>query len=107
MKHDRWNIEPAIFWPTILIFAAVSVGLFVGGDTLFTVLSSLLQTLTTRLGWVYLWIYIINFIFLGWLAFSKYGSIKFGAPDEKPPRMPGIRGASALSRTWSSRSCGR
>lgn len=54
MKHDRWNIEPAIFWPTILIFAAVSVGLFVGGDTLFTVLSSLLQTLTTRLGWVYL-----------------------------------------------------
>lgn len=84
MKHDRWNIEPAIFWPTILIFAAVSVGLFVGGDTLFTVLSSLLQTLTTRLGWVYLWIYIINFIFLGWLAFSKYGSIKFGAPDEKP-----------------------
>lgn len=84
MKHDRWNIEPAIFWPTILIFAAVSVGLFVGGDTLFTVLSSLLQTLTTRLGWVYLWIYIINFIFLGWLAFSKYGNIKFGAPDEKP-----------------------
>lgn len=84
MKHDRWNIEPAIFWPTILIFAAVSVGLFVGGDTLFTVLSSLLQTLTTHLGWVYLWIYIINFIFLGWLAFSKYGSIKFGAPDEKP-----------------------
>lgn len=84
LKHDRWNIEPAIFWPTILIFAAVSVGLFVGGDTLFTVLSSLLQTLTTRLGWVYLWIYIINFIFLGWLAFSKYGNIKFGAPDKKP-----------------------
>ena len=26
----------------------------------------------------------MNFVFLGWLAFSKYGRIKFGKADEKP-----------------------
>ena len=31
-----------------------------------------------------MWIYIVNFVFLGWLAFSKYGRIKFGKADEKP-----------------------
>lgn len=84
MKQKRWNIEPGIFFPALLIFAAVSLLLFWGGDALYSFLSALLAQITARFGWLYLWIYIVNFVFLGWLAFSKYGRIKFGKADEKP-----------------------
>lgn len=84
MKQKRWNIEPGIFFPALLIFAAVSLLLFWGGDALYSFLSALLAQITARFGWLYLWIYIVNFVFLGWLAFSKYGRIKFGRADEKP-----------------------
>ncbi|PWL88254.1 MAG: glycine/betaine ABC transporter [Oscillospiraceae bacterium] len=73
-----------MFFPALLIFAAVSLLLFWGGDALYSFLSALLAQITARFGWLYLWIYIVNFVFLGWLAFSKYGRIKFGKADEKP-----------------------
>ena len=62
----------------------MSLLLFWGGDALYSFLSALLAQITARFGWLYLWIYIVNFVFLGWLAFSKYGRIKFGKADEKP-----------------------
>ena len=35
-------------------------------------------------GWLYLIAGILPLVFCGWLAFGRYGDIKFGAADEKP-----------------------
>ena len=35
-------------------------------------------------GWLYLIAGILPLLFCGWLAFGRYGDIKFGAIDEKP-----------------------
>ena len=83
-RQGQVNIEKWIFFPTIILFLLMSVVMIVGGDRVYQVLSALLNMVTSRFGWLYLWIYIANFIFLGWLAISKYGKIKFGEKDEKP-----------------------
>lgn len=83
-KKIDFNIEKSVFIPTVLIFLFAGLAMILGGEDIYVFLSSLLTAITNRFGWTYLWIYIANFIFLGWLAFSKHGNIKFGEPDEKP-----------------------
>lgn len=36
------------------------------------------------MGWGYMWIYIINFLFFVYLMLSKYGNIRLGEPTDKP-----------------------
>lgn len=84
MKKYDLNIEKGIFIPTIGIFVVISVLMIASGDWLYNFLNMILSAITTRFGWTFLWIYVINFIFLGWLAASKYGNIKLGDSNEKP-----------------------
>lgn len=84
MKKYDFNIEKGIFIPTIGIFAAISVLMIIGGEWLYDFLNMVLHVITTRFGWTFLWIYVINFLFLGWLATSEYGKIRLGESDEKP-----------------------
>lgn len=84
MKKYDLNIEKGIFIPTIGIFIVISVLMIASGDWLYNFLNMILSAITTRFGWTFLWIYVINFIFLGWLAASKYGNIKLGDSNEKP-----------------------
>lgn len=56
----------------------------VGGSALQAPLSQVLSWMNLKLGWLYLGIYIVNFVFLIGLAFSRYGKIKIGKPDDKP-----------------------
>lgn len=73
-----------MFVPTAVLFGLVSIALIIGGSSLKSGLSSLMDTITTKMGWAYLWIYIINFIFFMYLAFSRFGKIKLGKPKDKP-----------------------
>lgn len=78
------NIEKSVFLPTIAIFLLAGIIMILGGEEIYLFLSALLGMITRKFGWAYIWIYVANFIFLGWLAFGKYGNIKFGKADEKP-----------------------
>jgi BCCT family betaine/carnitine transporter len=80
----RKNVDKVVFIPTMLLFGIVSIILLVGGDSLQQTVSQILDALTTHSRWLYIGIYIINFIFLIWLGFSRYGKIRFGQPNEKP-----------------------
>ncbi|VTU48403.1 glycine/betaine/carnitine/choline transport protein [Lactobacillus sakei subsp. sakei DSM = JCM 1157] [Latilactobacillus sakei] len=68
----------------MLLFGIVSAFLMLGGDTLQHSISQLLDTMTSHSQWLYIGIYIINFIFLVWLGCSHYGRIRLGQPNEKP-----------------------
>ncbi|WP_089135966.1 BCCT family transporter [Secundilactobacillus silagei] len=73
-----------VFVPTVGLFLLATLVLMIGGKGLQAPLSSLLSWMNLKLGWMYLGIYIINFVFLIGLAFSRYGKIKIGKPDDKP-----------------------
>lgn len=62
----------------------MSLILLLGGAQLHTALSALMNFITGRLSWLYLGIYIINFVFFMYIAFSHFGRIKLGAKDDKP-----------------------
>ena len=83
-KKIDFNIEASIFFPAMIVFVLMSAVMLVNGEKAYVFLSGLLDSLTHRWGWLYLWIYIVNFFFLACLAFGKYGKIKFGEPGEKP-----------------------
>lgn len=68
----------------MLLFGIVSAFLMLGGDTLQQSISQLLDVMTAHSKWLYIGIYIINFIFLFWLGCSHYGHIRLGQPNEKP-----------------------
>ncbi|WP_274706370.1 BCCT family transporter [Fructilactobacillus myrtifloralis] len=70
--------------PTMVIFVAVAVILISGGHPLQGDLATALTWITKQMGWAYMMVYIINFVFFLWLIFSKYGSIKLGEATTKP-----------------------
>ncbi|UQS84456.1 BCCT family transporter [Apilactobacillus apisilvae] len=78
------NIDKLVFIPTVILFFGVSIFLMIGGSSLQGVLNIVLSWITGNMGWGYMWIYIINFLFFGYLIFSKYGNIRLGDVDEKP-----------------------
>ncbi len=84
MKKTKFNIDLKIFIPTLLVFIVMSLIMITSSEEAYSFLSRLLGLITKDFGWAYLCIYIANFVFLGWLAFGRYGKIRFGKPDEKP-----------------------
>ncbi|WP_053795791.1 BCCT family transporter [Apilactobacillus kunkeei] len=70
--------------PTVVLFLGVSVFLIIGGSSLQGLLNSVLNWVTSNMGWGYMWIYIINFLFFVYLMLSKYGNIRLGEPTDKP-----------------------
>ncbi len=76
------KVDKAIFWPSILSLLAVSISLVMYPEKSSKFINQLLSYLTYEIGWLYLFSIFGCMIFLGWLAFSKYGKIKLG--DGKP-----------------------
>ncbi|MDN4461996.1 BCCT family transporter [Fructilactobacillus sanfranciscensis] len=84
MIFKHFNIDKYVFIPTILIFSVVSAILIMGGSSLQGFLTVALAWITKQMGWAYMMIYIVNFIFFMWLLFSKYGAIRLGDPHSTP-----------------------
>ncbi|MGO0059643.1 BCCT family transporter [Brevibacillus fluminis] len=78
------TISKAIFWPVLLIVAAMSIPVLQNPKEGTAALGSLHHLIAQNLGSLYLWVVIIALGFLLWLAFGKYGNIKFGDADTKP-----------------------
>nr|WP_276520532.1 BCCT family transporter [Apilactobacillus ozensis] len=78
------NIDKLVFIPTVVLFIIVSGLLMVGGHSLQGVLNSILNWITTQMGWGYMWVYAINFVFFIYIIFSKYGNIRLGKKEDKP-----------------------
>ena len=78
------NVDRAIFWPALAIVAALSIPVLFNPEQGTAVLGNIHHVIAESLSSLYLWAVIIALGFLIWLAFSKYGKIKFGAADTKP-----------------------
>lgn len=77
-------IDKAVFWPALVVVVGAVIPLIVYPDQSTEVLGIVLGGVTDSLGSVFLWFTIACFGLLMWLAFGRYGSVRFGGPDAKP-----------------------
>nr|WP_268817166.1 BCCT family transporter [Pediococcus pentosaceus] len=80
MLHSK-NVDRAVFLPTMVLFGVVSIILITGGPAVQQLMNALLSFVTSKYEWLYISIYVINFMFFIVLIFSKYGKIRFGKAD--------------------------
>ncbi|AEV96033.1 BCCT family transporter [Pediococcus claussenii] len=65
------------------MFGIVSAVLIIGGPAVQQFMNALLSFITTKYEWLYVLVYVLNFIFFIVLIMSKFGKIRFGTPDKK------------------------
>ncbi len=84
VRLGRFDVAPAVFWPSLtIVLAVVAVAvLFPGGTD--RVLSSIQGGIVGNLGWYYMLAVAVFIIFSLVVCFSRYGSIRLGKDDEKP-----------------------
>ena len=80
--HSK-NVDRAVFLPTMILFGVVSMLLIIGGPAVQQLMNAILSFVTSKYEWMYVSIYIINFVFFMVLIFSKYGNIRLGSVDKK------------------------
>jgi glycine betaine transporter len=73
-----------IFWVTVGISAAFVLAGVLFTDSFSGALTAIVGWITESLGWFYLLVTTFFLVFVVYLAFSKYGRIRLGGPDEKP-----------------------
>jgi BCCT family betaine/carnitine transporter len=77
-------IETQIFVSGFAVVLAAILFLFFAGDTANTVIESIFKFSTNQLGALYIWFTLFCFGVEIYLAFGKYGKVRFGGPDARP-----------------------
>jgi glycine betaine transporter len=73
-----------VFWVTVAISAAFCLWGVFALDSFSSVLAAVVGWITSSLGWVYMLITTFFLVFVIYLAFSRFGKIKLGQPDDEP-----------------------
>jgi glycine betaine transporter len=84
VEGDEAQRLGAVFWVTVAISAAFVLWGLISIDSFTSVLAAVVGWITQSLGWVYMLITTFFLVFVIYLAFSRYGKIKLGAPDDEP-----------------------
>ncbi len=77
-------IDKQIFWPALIVVLAAITPLILLPEQSSAVLNSILSIITHQFGFLFLWFTFAVFAVLLWFAFGRYGSVKFGDPDDEP-----------------------
>jgi BCCT family betaine/carnitine transporter len=77
-------IDRQVFWPALIVVVSAIVPLIVYPEQSSVILDQILELITDRLGFLFLWFTVGAFGVLMWFAFGRYSSVKFGGPDSKP-----------------------
>lgn len=78
------DVDKTIFGGAAAIYLALFVFIISVPQTAERVISASLDFALNQLGWIYLLSFSLIFIFLMILAFSRFGRIKLGKPDDQP-----------------------
>jgi choline/glycine/proline betaine transport protein len=79
-----FNIHKPVFWPSVILIAALIAGVIWAGDAAEEAFSSIRIGITDAASWLF--VAAVN-IFIGfalYFAFSKYGDIRLGGEDAEP-----------------------
>jgi BCCT family betaine/carnitine transporter len=84
--RKRGMIDPKIFWPALIIVAAVSIPSALNPEAAGEAVNVIMAWTTGQLGWWFLVFGLFCLLCCGWLAFGRYGTVVMGKPgaNEKP-----------------------
>lgn len=83
-KLKKYIRDNAVFLVSVLVAIAIIVLGYIFAPELGNISGIIMAFVSDKFGWLYLLFVLALCVFLGWLAFSKYGKIKLGDSDEKP-----------------------
>ena len=83
-KVKEYIKNNAVFLISILVAIAIIVLGFIFASELGQISGVVMTFVSDKFGWLYLAFVFVLCFFLLWLAFSKYGNVKLGKPDDKP-----------------------
>ena len=78
------RIDPTVFYVSLFVVLAFVAWGVLFTDNISTVTGAILTYLMTNFGWVFILSTLGFLIFMLYLAFSRYGSIRLGRDDERP-----------------------
>jgi len=84
MKKLLGDVDATIFGGAAVIYLILFIFILSAPSIAEKVITSLLNFALNQLGWIYLLSFSLIFIFLIILAFSRFGKIKLGKPEDKP-----------------------
>nr|WP_328806953.1 BCCT family transporter [Nocardiopsis coralli] len=77
-------MDPKVFWPSLILVVGFTAPFVFAPETGERLLGSVLSRLESDFGWVYIWFVLGLAVLLIWLAFSRFGNIKMGKPEDRP-----------------------
>ncbi len=78
------RIDPTVFYVSLVVVLAFVAWSVLFTDNVATVTGAVLSYVLTNFGWVFILSTLSFLVFMVYLAFSRYGSIRLGRDDEKP-----------------------
>ncbi|NND81768.1 MAG: BCCT family transporter [Gammaproteobacteria bacterium] len=78
------HLDKKVFSISLLSLIAVSAFMVLEPDASVEWAVAARDWITHQFGWFYLFTGVLPLTFAGWLAFGRFGQVKFGARDEKP-----------------------
>lgn len=78
------RLDKRVFWFSLLLVAVIVVPVAIAPKRGKLALDAILDFLTGKFGWLYLWFAVAVAGMLIWLVVSRYGRITFGDPGEQP-----------------------
>lgn len=79
-----FDIHPQVTFSAAIILIGFVVWVLVAGDQAAGIFDSLLASISSSFGWLYISAANIFVLAMGYFAFSKYGKIRIGGPEAKP-----------------------
>ncbi|WP_130840029.1 BCCT family transporter [Corynebacterium neomassiliense] len=82
--YARRGRPGTVFWVSLAVVALLIIWAAVTPDGLNNALTSSMNWIADSFGWVYLLVAVGCIGLMVWLAFSRFGTVVLGRPDEKP-----------------------
>ncbi|WP_049980467.1 BCCT family transporter [Halolamina rubra] len=80
----RQKSDVTVFSLSVGTLLAIIVGVVAFSDVVASTLATANQFIVTNLGWLYLWVVFLSFVFVGYVLIGPWGRIKLGGPDAEP-----------------------
>lgn len=84
MQETKAKFDPGVFWPALIVVLGIAVPSMIWPEQGGKILTDMRTWLCDTFGWLYLSAGAGIMGLLLWLAFGKYGNVKFGGPDDEP-----------------------
>jgi glycine betaine transporter len=78
------RIDPTVFYVSLVVVLAFVAWGVLFTDNIAAVTGAVLSYVMTNFGWVFVLSTLSFLVFMLYLAFSRYGSIRLGRDDEEP-----------------------